>query len=80
MKPPSARCNLKWGKGFVTGVNSAKNNELDNVSRYLLDARPVVVPGDVRIKEEEERQETGGRELSSRNRRRPVRMEDYLPI
>ena len=59
MKPPSARCNLKWGKGFVTGVNSAKNNELDNVSRYLLDARPVVVPGDVRIQEEEKRHETG---------------------
>ena len=55
MKPPSARCNSKWGKGFVTGVNSANNIEVDYVPRHILDVRPVVVPGDVRIQEEEKR-------------------------
>ena len=70
MKPPSARCNFKWRKGFVTGVNSANNIEVDYVPRHILDVRHVVVSEDVRIQEEEDRQEAMDRELSSRNRRR----------
>ena len=55
VKPPSARFTSKWDKGFVTGVNSANNIEVDYVPRHILDVRPVVVPGDVRIQEEEKR-------------------------
>ena len=37
-----AHCTTHWGKGIVTGVNSANNIEVDGVPRHILDVRPVV--------------------------------------
>ncbi|GAB1602697.1 hypothetical protein Ahia01_000549600 [Argonauta hians] len=39
VKPPSVRCTSQWGRGIVTGVNSANNISVDGVPRHILDIR-----------------------------------------
>lgn len=42
VKPGNARCTTRWGRGTVTGVNSANNVSVDGMPRHVLDIRKVI--------------------------------------
>ena len=46
VKPPSAKCTTRWGKGVVTGSQSRNNLIVDGIPRHILDLRRVAVPAD----------------------------------
>lgn len=42
IRPGSARCFTQWDRGFVTGINSVNNVEVNGVPRHILDLRRVI--------------------------------------
>ena len=75
VRPGDARCTTRWGRGYVTGVNSANNIEVDGVPRHILDVRPVVeeVPEGLTANVEDEI-----RRYPRRDRHAPTWMRDYV--
>ena len=75
LRPEGARCTTRWGRGIVTGVNSANNIEVDGVPRHILDVRPVVeeVPEGLTANVEDEI-----RRYPRRDRHAPTWMRDYV--
>ena len=75
VRPGDARCTTRWGRGNVTGVNSANNIEVDGVPRQNLDVRPVVeeVPEGLTANVEDEI-----RRYPRRDRHAPTWMRDYV--
>ena len=76
VRPGGARCTTRWGRGIVTGVNSANNVEVDGVPRHILDVRPVVeeVPEGLTANVEDEIR----RGYPRRDRHAPTWMRDYV--
>ena len=44
IKPPDSRCTTPWSRGVVTELNSRNNASVDEMTRHVLDLRPVVLP------------------------------------
>ena len=42
VRPAAARCTTQWNRGYVSGINSRRNVEVDGMTRHILDVRPVV--------------------------------------
>ena len=42
ISPAAARCTTQWVRGYVSGINSRQNVEVDGMPRHILDVRPVV--------------------------------------
>ena len=79
VRPGSARCSTQWDRGFVTGVNSDNNVEIDGIPRHILDVRRVVLD-----EPEQEPEQPGGaageegRRFPLRDRVAPIWMRDYV--
>ena len=75
VRPEGARCTTRWGRGIVTGMDSANNIEVDGVPRHILDFRPVVqeVPKGLTANVEDEI-----RRYPRRDRHAPTWMRDYV--
>ena len=75
VRPGGARCTARWGRGIVTGMNSANNIEVDGVPCHILDVRPVVeeVPEGLTANVEDEI-----RRYPRRDRHAPTWMRDYV--
>ena len=75
VRPGVACCTTRWGRGIVTGVNSANNIEVDGVPRHILDVRPVAeVPEGLTANVEEDEI----RRYPRRDRHAPTWMRDYV--
>ena len=76
VRPGGARCTTRWGRGNVTGMNSANNIEVDGVPRHILDVRPVVeeVPEGLTANVEEDEI----RRYPRQDRHVPAWMRDYV--
>ena len=77
--PGSAHCSTQWNRGFVTGINSDNNVEIDGIPRHILDVRRVVLD-----EPEQEPEQPGGaageegRRFPRRDRVAPIWMRDYV--
>ena len=76
VRPRGACCTTRWGRGIVTGMNSANNVEVDGVPRHILDVTPVVeeVPEGLTASVEEDEI----RRYPRRNRHELMWMRDYV--
>ena len=78
VRPGLARCSTQWGRGFVTGINSDNNVEIDGVPRHILDVRRVVLEEPEPEQPPEEAEEVQVRRFPHRDRVAPVWMRDYV--
>ena len=76
VRPGGARCTTRWGRGIVTGMNSANNIEVDGVPCHILDVRPVVEEVSEGLTANVEEDEI--RQYPRRDRHAPAWMRDYV--
>lgn len=88
VKPPGAKCTSTWKRGRVTKINSSNNIEVNGIPRHPLDIRRVFresldetseeTSDDDEEPEEQYASEPEARRTSSRSRRPPRWLDDYV--